>query len=65
MSATNSFSHLTLEERCIILTGIINDPSKSSITETIEKDKSTVGKEIKLHRALTHTCKMSLECINY
>ena len=65
MSANNSFSHLTLEERRIILTGITNGSSKTAIAQTIGKDKSTVGKEIKLHRSLTHKCKMPLECNNY
>ena len=65
MSKTNSFSHLTLEERRIILAGITNGSSKTAIAQTIGKDKSTVGKEIRLHRALTHKCKMPLECSNY
>lgn len=65
MSNTNSFSHLTLEERRIILTGITNGSTKTAIAQTIGKDKSTVGKEIKLHRSLTHKCKMPLECNNY
>ena len=54
MSKTNSFSHLTLEERRIILTGITNGSSKTAIAQTIGRDKSTVGKEIRLHRVLTH-----------
>lgn len=53
MSNSNAFSHLTLEERRIILTGIVNGSTKTAIAMTIGKDKSTVGKEIKLHRALT------------
>ena len=65
MCETNSFSHLTLEERRIILTGITNGSSKTAIAQTIGKDKSTVGKEIKLHRVLTHKFKMPLECNNY
>ena len=65
MSVSNSFSHLTLEERRIILTGITNGSTKTAISQTIGKDKSTVGKEIKLHRSLTHKCKMPLECNNY
>lgn len=65
MSQTNSFSHLTLDERRIILTGITNGSSKTAIAQTIGKNKSTVGKEIKLHRTLTHKCKMPLECSNY
>lgn len=65
MSETNSFSHLTLEERRIMLAGITNGSSKTAIAKTIGKDKSTVGKEIKLRRSLTHKCKMPLECNNY
>lgn len=65
MNNTNAFSHLTLEERRIILTGIINGSTKTAIAQTIGKDKSTVGKEIKLHRTLTHKCKMPLECNHY
>lgn len=65
MSTTNSFSHLTLEERRIIFTGITNGSSKAAIAQTIGKDKSTVGKEIKLHRTLSHKCNMPLECNNY
>lgn len=65
MSNSNSFSHLTLEERRIILTGIINGSTKTAIAQTIGKDKSTIGKEIKLRRTLTHKCKMPLECNNY
>lgn len=65
MSETNAFSHLTLEERRIILTGIKNGSTKSAIAQTIGKDKSTVGKEIRLHRALAHKCKLPLECNNY
>lgn len=65
MSNSNAFSHLTLEERRIILTGIVNGSTKTAIAQTIGKDKSTVGKEIRLHRILTHKCKMPLECNNY
>lgn len=65
MCNSNAFSHLTLEERRIILTGILNGSTKTAIAKTIGKDKSTVGKEIKLHRSLTHKCKMPLECNNY
>ena len=65
MCSTNSFSHLTLEERRIILNGIIKGFPKTVIAQTIGKDKSTVGKEIRLHRSLTYKCKMPLECTNY
>ena len=65
MSTINAFSHLTLKERRIILTGITNGSTKTAIAQTIGKEKSTIGKEIKKHRILTHKCKMPLECNNY
>ena len=65
MSDKNSFSHFTLEERRIIFTGITNGSTKTAIAQTIGKDKSSVGKEIKLHRALTHKCSLPLECSAY
>ena len=61
----NTFSHLTLEERRIILTGITNGSTKTAIAQTIGKDKSTIGKEIKIHRSLTHKCNLPLECTAY
>lgn len=64
MKNSNAFSHLTLEERRIILAGIVNGSTKAAIAQTIGKDKSTVGKEIKLHRKLTHKCSLPLECAN-
>lgn len=65
MSETNAFSHLTLEERRFILAGIKNGSTKTAIAKTIGKEKSTVGKEIKLHRELTHKSPLPLECTNY
>lgn len=65
MCINNSFSHLSLEERRIILTGIISGSTKSAIALTIGKDKSTIGKEIKLHRTLSHKCSLPLECSAY
>ena len=65
MNHSNAFSHLTLEERRIILTGISNGSTKSAIAKTIGKDRSTVAKEIRLHRTLSHKCKMPLECNHY
>lgn len=65
MKESNAFAHLTLEERRIILAGIINGSTKTAIAKTIGKDKSTVGKEIKAHRILSHKCRMPLECSNY
>ena len=42
----NDGSHLSLSQRQIIETGIINQSSKTAIAETIGKDKSTVAKEM-------------------
>ena len=49
MAAINKNSHLTFEERRIIEHGIRVGSTKKSIADAIGKDKSTVGKEIKLH----------------
>lgn len=65
MEKSKSFSHLTLEERRFILKGISDGCSKAAIAQTIGKDKSTVGKEIKLRRSLVYQCKLGLECNNY
>lgn len=65
MSETNAFSHLTLEERRIILAGITNGSTKAAIAKILGKDKSTIGKEIKLHRVLVKKCNLPLECSNY
>ena len=65
MSTDNAFKHLTLDERRIIQVGIINGSTKAAIARTIGKEKSTVGKEIKLHRELTCKCRMPLECSAY
>lgn len=45
-------SHLTLDERKIIQTGIENRSTKISIANTIGKDPTTVAKEIRKHRLL-------------
>lgn len=65
MKSENANKHLTLEERRIIRIGIEHGSSKAAIAETIGKDKSTIGKEIKAHRVLRHECGMALECSNY
>ncbi len=62
---SNSNSHLTGEDRKVIEQGITNSETKASIAATLGKDKSTIGKEIKLHRIMTHKCQMPLECNNY
>lgn len=65
MESTNKNQHLTAEERQIIATGIGNGSTKAAIAETLGKEKSTIGKEIKLHRYLKHKCNIPLECKNY
>lgn len=65
MKESGYYSHLTIEQRRIIAEGIRNGSSKSAIAETIGKDKSTVGKEIKLHRQLVRKCPLPLECAAY
>ena len=47
-------SHLTKSDREIIESGIKNGATKTSIADTIGKDNSTVGKEIKQHCPATH-----------
>lgn len=61
----SSMSHLSIEDRMIILAGITNGSTKTAIAKTIGKDKSTVGKEIKNHRFLKHKCHLPLECKTY
>ncbi len=65
LMGSNSNSHLTLEDRKSIEQGINNSETKASIADKLGKDKSTIGKEIKLHRVMTYKCHMPLECSNY
>ena len=59
----DSNTHLTIEERRIIRTGIDNGSTKTAIATTIGKDNSIVGKEIKLHRHLVQKCKLPFACL--
>lgn len=61
----NKNKALTLEERRIIEAGIRNSSTKSAIARTLGKDKSTIGKEIRLHRLLSHKCSLPRECSAY
>lgn len=56
---------LTLEDRKIIQRGIENESTKAAIARTVGKDKSTIGKEIRLHRYAASRCTLSLECAFY
>lgn len=64
MSYNNKNSHLTLQERIIIETGIQNGSTKTAIALTVGKDKSTIGKEIMAHRHLVHKCSYNPSCAN-
>lgn len=64
MATSNKNSHLTIEERKIIQVGIENGSSKKSIADTLGKDKSTIGKEIKNHLCQTYKSKYPVECLN-
>ena len=65
MAESNKHKHLTQEERNIIEVGIRNGSTQKAIADTIGKQKSTVGKEIKNHRRLTYKCKLPVECAIY
>lgn len=65
MAKSKDQSHMTLENRKTIETGISNGSKKSSIADTIGKDASTVGKEIKNHRSMTYKSSLPLDCDNY
>lgn len=65
MANSNTNLHLTLEERRIIRKGIEDGLTKTAIAKTLGKDKSTIGKEIKLHRFLSYKCHLPLECDAY
>lgn len=65
MSVSNKNKHLTVEERLIICNAIINGSTKQAMANVLGKHKSTIGKEIKLHRTLSSKCKLPLECSNY
>ena len=59
---SNKYFHLTLAERQIIETGISHGSTKAAIAKTLGKDKSTIGKEIKLHRAKSFSISYPLDC---
>ena len=63
--ATNKNKALTLPERQVIETGIRSGSTKTAIAQTIGKDKSTIGKEIRLHRSLSHKSNLARECSAY
>lgn len=58
-------AHLTLLERNIIYTGIRNNYKLIEIATSINKDASTVSKEIKLHRYMSYLSSLKMQCANY
>ncbi|MDY6062449.1 MAG: helix-turn-helix domain-containing protein [Erysipelotrichaceae bacterium] len=52
--------HSTISDRIVIEKGITNGSSKKAIADTLGKDKSTIGKEIKLHRTSSYKCNLPL-----
>ena len=62
MAANNKNLHMSSEERRIIQTGIENGSTKTAIAQTIGKDDSTVGKEIKNHRIKQATKTYPIDC---
>ena len=56
---------MSYSDRQIIETAIENGSTKQAIATILGKDKSTIGKEIKLHRVLAYKCNLPLECANY
>ena len=65
MASSNKHLHITLDERRIIEIGICNNSTKTAIARTLGKDKSTIAREIRLHRYRSHNCSLPLECNNY
>lgn len=62
---SNKYFHLTLAERQIIETGISHGSTKAAIAKTLGKDKSTIGKEIKLHRIRSFSISYPLDCSSF
>ncbi len=57
--------HITNEDRIIIQTGIENGDTCTLISTYINKHKSTVSKEIKLHREKVYSTNLKRECATY
>ena len=49
------FKHLTLDDRITILTEIKNNTLLREIARKINKDPTTISKEVKLHRYIKET----------
>ena len=56
---------MTIQQRRFIQEGITANHTKVSIAQSIQKEKSTIGKEIKLHRYLKNPATIPLSCQYY
>lgn len=65
MAGLNKNKALSLDERRFIEQGIGSGSSKAAIASALGRDKSTIGKEIKLHRTLKYKCRLRRECGAY
>lgn len=64
MSTNNKNLHLTDQDIIIIEKGIENGPTKTAITLTLGKDKSTIGKGIISRRFQTYKSSYNPACAN-
>ncbi len=51
---SNKFKHLTLSDRCVIHEQLTAGASFSKISELLNKDRTTIAKEVKHHRYPTY-----------
>lgn len=65
MSGLNKNKALSQDERKVIEQGIYSGSSKAAIASALGRDKSTIGKEIRLHRILRYKCRLGRECAAY
>ena len=64
-AAVAGFTHLTQSDRIAIEQGIRDGKTKAEIARSINKDSTTVAKEIKTHRFVAQESTLKLECDNY
>ena len=58
-------THLTVENRIVIQTGITSAASFECMGEMTGKDPTTIAKEIRLHRYISHESNIPGQCKNY
>ena len=65
MSTVSYNKPLIEADRQIIVQWILNNSSIADIAHVLVKDKSTISKEIKLHRVRKYKSSLPLNCANY